>query len=291
MFRFQFSRPLLSCVALLISASGVTAQTKVEFPQPSPKASLKQRVGITDIEIEYSRPARNGRDVFGSLVPFGTVWRTGANASTKINFSTAVKIGGKEVPAGKYALYTIPSATDWTFIIYKDPSLSGAAGYKESDDLVRATAKPVTLSAPVESLTLGVSDIKDDAAAITLEWDRTRVSLPFTTDAIADVKKGIEAAVVAGGAAVEGGFYFQAASFYYVHGGDLKKALEWIEIAAGKNPKAYWVQNRKAQILAKTGDKKGAVAAAESAIKINEAQAEVDPAQLADSKKIIESNR
>ncbi len=128
-------------------ATGLLAQTpKVDFPQASPTATLKQHIGLTDIEITYSRPSVKGRTIYGGIVPYGEVWRTGANASTKISFSTDVKLNGNAVPAGKYSLFTIPGEEEWTIIISKDTNSFGAFGYKPENDLVRFKAAPVKLA-------------------------------------------------------------------------------------------------------------------------------------------------
>jgi hypothetical protein len=161
----------------LVGASGLLA---AEGPAPSPLSTLKQRVGTTDIEIEYSRPGVKGRKIFGDLVPFGEVWRTGANASTKISFSNPVKFEGTEAPAGKYALYTIPGEKEWTVIIYKDTSLGGAFGYKQADDFARIKVNPTKLSEPVETFTIDVNDIRDDSATLNFIWDKVRVPVKLS---------------------------------------------------------------------------------------------------------------
>src|SRR3954467_596278 len=134
------------------------AADEIEFPQPSQAASIKQRIGLTDIEISYARPNKNGREIFGGLLPYGQVWRTGANASTKITFSDAVKIGGVGVPAGEYALYTIPAENEWTVILSKDTEGWGAYEYKRENDVARAVARPIALAAPVETFSIGFTD-------------------------------------------------------------------------------------------------------------------------------------
>jgi hypothetical protein len=151
-----------------------------EGPAPSPACTLKQRVGTTDIEIVYSRPGVKGRTIFGDLVKFDEVWRTGANASTKISFSKPVKFEGKEVPAGTYALYTIPGKTEWTVILHKDTSLWGATDYKPDNDLVRVKAVPVKLAEPVETFTIDVNNIRDDSATLDFIWEKTRVPVKLS---------------------------------------------------------------------------------------------------------------
>jgi hypothetical protein len=249
----------LVCVSGLVLPSGLFAQTpKVDFPAASPACTLKQRVGLTDVEIVYSRPGAKGRAIFGGLVPYGEVWRTGANASTKISFSTPVRLNGTEVPAGKYALYTIPGEKEWTVILSKDTSLNGAFGYNPTNDLVRFKATPVKLTEPVETFTIEFNDIRDDSATLNLVWEKTRVPIKLELDLVSQLVPQIEAAMAAPGQKKP---YYQAAMFYYDHGQDLQKASQWID-AAIADRETYYIVNLKAKILAKLGDKAGAIAAA-----------------------------
>ncbi len=274
-------------LGLALPATAVRAQeNKVEFPQASPRSVLKQRVGTTDIEIDYSRPGKNGREIFGALVPWAAVWRTGANASTKISFSDAVKIGDKEIPAGKYSLYTIPNANDWTIILHKDTSLWGAYKYKQENDVARVTVKPETAATPVETFTIGLDDVKEDSATLALEWDKTRVPVKLTTNTVEKVSAAIEKAAASGGP-LEGPFYFGAANFYLAHNKDLDKALGWIDKAIEKNPKSWFVMFKKAEIQAKKGDKAGATATAEKAIAAIKAEPEPDAGDIAMVQKFI----
>ena len=160
----------------LVCASGLRAG---EGPAPSPGCTIKQHVGTTDIEIVYSRPGVKGRKIFGDLVPYGQVWRTGANAVTKITFDKPVKFEGTEVPAGAYGLFTIPGEKEWTVIIYKDPSIS-PFDYKEADDFARVKVTPKNLTEPVETFTIGVNDIRDDSATLNFIWDKTRVPVKLS---------------------------------------------------------------------------------------------------------------
>ena len=128
-------------------------EKKIEFPAASQHSVVKQRVGLTDVEVDYSRPNKNDREIFGGLVPYGKLWRTGANAVTKIKFSKAVTLGGKEIPAGEYALFTIPTADEWTIILSKDAKVQSAADYKQENDAVRLTAKPEPIPVTIETFT------------------------------------------------------------------------------------------------------------------------------------------
>ncbi|SPE56690.1 Tetratricopeptide TPR_2 repeat protein [Verrucomicrobia bacterium] len=242
---------------------GLFAQApRVEFPPLSPGCTVKQRVGLTDFEIIYSRPGVKERSIFGGIVPYGEVWRTGANASTKISFSTPVKLDGHEVPAGTYALYTIPGQSEWTIIISSKTNLNGAFGYNEKDDVVRFSAHPIDVQEQVDALTIDFSNIRDDSATLYLLWDKTLVPIRVDVDVASKVLPQIEAALKSP-EKKSAGFYFNAANFYFNHGQDLKEALNMINAGlADKPPIAFELLYVKAEILAKQGDKEGALAAA-----------------------------
>jgi hypothetical protein len=243
-------------------AGGVFAQApRVDFPPPSPGCTLKQRIGQTDIEIVYSRPGVKGRTVFGGIIPYGQVWRTGANASTKISFSTPVKLNGKEIAAGKYALYTIPGENEWTVILQTN-LMAGALNYNQKDDVARFKATPASLSEHVETFTIDLTDVRDDSATLYLLWDQTLVPIRLELDQTDKVLSQIKEAI-ASPEKKQAGFYYLAALFYFNHDQDLKKALAWLNTGLEDKPRiAYELLHLKAKILAKQGDKEGAVAAA-----------------------------
>ena len=244
---------------LLVFVPALPAQTpRVEFPSPSPACTLKQRVGITDVEVVYSRPSMKGREIFGSLVPFGKVWRTGANAATKISFSTAVKLNGREIPAGAYALYTIPDEGEWTIILNKGVGKSGTQ-YDEKEDVVRFKTTPVNLSdTSIETFTIEFNHLRDESAVLNLVWDKTVVPIKLEIELTGKLVPQIEAIMNSDAKSKP---YFQAAMFYYDHGLDLNKAAEWVDAAIAQR-EAYYMVHLKAKILAKQGDKQGAIAAA-----------------------------
>ncbi|MDP9003466.1 MAG: DUF2911 domain-containing protein [Verrucomicrobiota bacterium] len=289
-YRLRSLAKALAAASVLIGATVFAADEKVEFPQASQHAVVKQRVGLTDVEVDYSRPNKNNRNIFGGVVLFDKIWRTGANKPTRIKFSADVKLGDKDVPAGEYLVYTIPGATQWTIIVSKDLTAQSAAEYKQESDVARVTAKPVSLSAPVETFTIGFEDLRTDSATMYLEWDKTRVPVKLTTHDIEKVTKGIEAAVK-GGTPQEPGFYYSAASFYLDQNKDLPQALKWVDQALEKNPTAYFMHYKKAQILGKMGDKKEAVAAAEKSIEILKSSPNPDESAIAASRTLIESLR
>jgi hypothetical protein len=276
--------------AIVFSGNLLAADEKVEFPAASQRAVLKQRVGLMDVEIDYSRPNKNNRSIFGGLVPFDKPWRTGANQPTKIKTSAPVKVGDKEVPAGEYVIYSIPGANEWTIVFSKNLKAQGLADHKPEDEAARVTAKPVALASPVETFTIGFEDLRADSGTLYFEWDQTRVPVKLTTNDVEKVSKGIEAAVKSG-KPQEAGFYYSAASFYLDQNKDLPQALKWVDQAIEKNPKAYFMHSKKAQILAKMGNKEEAIAAAEKSIEILQAQPNPDASAIGANRTLIDSFR
>ncbi len=280
----------LFATALLFAASTLSAaDEKVEFPQASQHALLKQRIGLTDIEVDYSRPNKNGRVIFGTLVPFDKPWRTGANQPTKIKTSAPVKFADKEVPAGEYVLYTIPGQNQWALVLSKNLKAQALTDHKPEDEVARVTAKPqLALAAPAETFTIGFDDLRADSAIFYLEWDKTRVPVKLTTHDVEKVMQGIDAKIKSG-KPEEPAFYYNAGSFYFDQNKDLPQALKWVDQAIEKNPTAYFMQYKKAQILAKMGQKKEAIAAAEKSIELLKASPTPDETAIANSKALIDS--
>jgi tetratricopeptide (TPR) repeat protein len=284
-------RSALCLTVVLFAFSSLRAEEKVEFPQASQHAVLKQRVGLTDFEIDYSRPNKNGRAIFGGLVPFDKPWRTGANQPTKIKTSAAVKFGDKEVPAGEYALYSIPGASQWTLVLSKNLTAQALTDHKPEQEAARITAKPImALAVPAETFTIGFEDLRADSATFYLEWDKTRVPVKITTNDVDKVMKGIDAKIKSG-QPEEAAFYYNAGSFYFDQNKDLPQALKWVDQAIEKNPNAYFMQYKKAQILAKMGNKKEAIAAAEKSIELLKASPNPDESAIANSQALIQSQR
>lgn len=248
----------------LVFAFDLFAQTpKVEFPAASPACTIKQRIGLTDIEIVYSRPGAKDRQVFGGIVPYDKVWRTGANNATKVTFNTAVKLNGAEIPAGTYALFTIPGENEWTIIISKNVTQS-ALQYDEKADVVRVKATPVKWAEMIETFTIEFNHIRDESAVLNLVWEKTVVPVKLEVELTSKLVPQIEAAM----AAPEGTKpYYQAAMFYYDHGQDLEKARKWVDAAIAAR-EAHYIVHLKAKILAKLGDKEGAIAAGKRSIEL-----------------------
>lgn len=250
------SAAILSIGTFTVSAQGL------KVPAPSPSQTIKQSFGLGDISVDYSRPAVKGRVIFGDLVPYGKIWRTGANASTKLTFSDDITFGDVPVKAGTYALYTIPGKTSWTVMLYSDLTLGGnTADYNKEKEVARISVPAKFTEAKTESFTINIAKVKPTTATIELLWENTRVPIKIATEIDGKVMKNIDAAL-----ANDTRPYFQAASYYFDNDKDLSKAKMWVEKAAEQNPKAFWVRLLKAKIELKMGDKKAAIATANEVI-------------------------
>jgi tetratricopeptide (TPR) repeat protein len=294
----RFPSLLISAVFTFVFVAGTLLsgdllaadEKKIEFPGASQHSVVKQRVGLTDVEVDYSRPNKNGREIFGGLVPFGKLWRTGANAVTKIKFNRAVTLGGKEIPAGDYALFTIPTANEWTIILSKDAKVQSAADYKQENDAARITATPESIPITIETFTIALNDVKGASATLDFVWDKTHVPVKLTTDDVEQVSKQLDAAVSAG-TALDPRTAYQAAAFYYDNNKDMNQAAKWIDQALEKNPDAYFMHYKKAQIQAKIGNKKEAAASAQKAIDILKKDKAPDESAIKNAQQIIDSSK
>jgi hypothetical protein len=256
-------KPLL-IATLCFALCSVQAQ-QLRTPAASPSQTIKQEMGLGTIELSYSRPGIKGRKIFGDLVPYNKVWRTGANGATTLTFSDEVTIGGTKIPAGKYGLLTIPDKNSWTIIITKQTNVTSPAAYKQEEDVVRVQVKPAALKEPVETFTIQFADVKSNSCALQIMWEKTAVTLPISTDVDTKVMAQINEVM----SKEEGNKpYFGAAMYYLENGKDLSKALEWFNKAVEQSPKAFWVWHQYANCLAKLGKKDEAVKAANKSIEL-----------------------
>lgn len=242
---------------LFVLAQPVSAQ--IQTPAPSPTAELKQKVGLTDVAIVYSRPGVKGRVVFADngIVPFGKPWRTGANSATKVSFSDQVKLGGQELKKGDYALLTTPGANEWKIMLYTHDNTNWAS-YVDKTPTATFMVKPEKLGNKVENFTIDINNLTNTGATIDLVWDMTKVSLPLETEVDSKVMAQIDR-VMAGPSA---GDYSAAATYYHENKKDLNKALDWIQKANAAAPR-YWTLHREALILGDLGRTADAIKVAE----------------------------
>ena len=241
----------------------LTADAQLKTPAPSPSQSVKQDFGLSSIELSYSRPGMKGRKIYGDLVPFGKVWRTGANQATTLTFGEEVMIGGKKIAPGKYGLLTIPDKNSWTMIITKQLDVTSPAAYKQEMDVVRVEAKPMKLNDNVESFTMQFANVKPSSVDLQLMWENTAVALPITADVETKVMAQIDNMMNK-----DNRPYYNAAMYYMDNGKDLNQALAWFDKAVELNPTAFWIHHQRANALAKLGKKEEAKAAANKSIQL-----------------------
>ena len=256
---------------VLMASTQLFAQ--IETPQPSPMAKVNQVVGLTQMSYEYSRPATRGREVFGNLVPFGKVWRTGANSNTVVSFGDDVVINGKTLAKGSYALYSIPHQDKWEIMFYSDTSNWGTPRtWDESKVALKIETPSSALPMNVENFTILVNNLKDSSADLQIMWEKTAVSftveVPTEEKAMASIEK-----TMSGPSARD---YFNAATFYHESGKDLNKALEYAEKSVEMSPNAYWMARRLALIQADMGKTKLAIKTAKKSLELAEKAGNMD---------------
>ena len=252
---------------MMIANYAIEAQVKT--PQPSPKSTLTQVVGLTTVEIVYSRPSAKGRDVFNNLVPFGKLWRTGANDNTTISFSDDVVIDGKTLAKGKYALFTTPRADNWEIVFYSDTNNWGnPETWDETKVALRTNAKPEILGRNVESFTIGINNLDNNFAHLELSWEKTLVAIKFEVPTQKAAMASIDKAL----AGPTAGDYFSSAQYLFQSNGDIAKALTYVNKALDMNKdKPFWYTRLKSLIQAKQGDYKGAIETAKISLSSAEA--------------------
>ncbi len=242
-------------------------QAQIEFPAASPQQTLQQQVGLTDIEIVYARPSIKDREIFGALVPYGQVWRTGANAATRITFSDPVTLNGNPVDAGTYGLFTIPGEESWTIILSSNPNQWGAYNYNPDDDVLRFETEARHLAEPVETFTIRFDHLRDESAAMILEWVNYSVPIDLGVNIKDRVLASIEQ-VMSGENTPNPMVLFRAAAFHLEHGHDLESAHEWITDAVERNANAFFIWHTKARIEAELGMTDEAIASAERSLEL-----------------------
>lgn len=258
---------------LLTVACSFGALAQIQTPAASPEQTLTQSVGLSSVTVQYSRPAMRGRTIFGDLVPMDKLWRTGANKNTLVTFESDATVGGSPLKAGTYALYTVPSKDEWTVYFYTDTENRGLPKPWDENKIAAVyKVKAQSLDTSVESFTITIDKVTDSGAHLTISWENTSVAIPFGFDTESAVMQTIER-TMNGPAA---GDYYQAAVYYLNADKDINKAKTWIDKAIAMSEPAYWYYRQKALIYAKSGDKKGAIAAAERSMELAQAAGSQD---------------
>lgn len=253
------------CTFLLSASFTLSAFCQVKMPAPSPTQFIKQDFGLSSVELTYSRPSLKGRNVFGTVVLYDSLWRTGANAATKIKFNDPVEILGHQVDSGSYAIYTIPHKNgEWTFILNKGFDNSGVTGYQQNEDIFREKIKSTKTADKIETFTMQFTNIKPESCDLSLKWDNLMVNVPIKVNIKDKVKAQIEAAL-----STDKKPYWQAAQFYNEYDNNKAKALEMVDAAIKENEKPpFFMVYYKAKIQKDLGDKKGAITSAKQSIEL-----------------------
>lgn len=250
---------------LMVFAVTFTVNAQIETPQPSPSQKMEQKVGLTDITVQYSRPSMKGRTIFGDLVPYGKLWRTGANQNTMVTFSTDVMIGGKTVKAGSYAIFTTPNKDNWEIVFYSDTNNWGTPqNWDESKVAAKVTAEVYDIPMDIETFTISFDDLTNDSAVLGIMWEKVYVGVKIEVPTDKKVSAAIEK-VMNGPSADD---YYAAARYYLESGKDINQAVVWMDKAiemTKDNPRFWWLRQQ-SLIKAKAGDKKGAIKAAKASL-------------------------
>ncbi|TAE50238.1 MAG: DUF2911 domain-containing protein [Bacteroidetes bacterium] len=256
-----------SFLTLMIAVMALSASAQIRTPAPSPLSKVEQRIGLTDFVVTYSRPSAKGREVYGNVVPFDALWRTGANAATKISFGDDITIGGQKALKGEYALYTMPGKKEWSVMLYKDLALGGnTADYDQSKELLRFKVPAEKLPMKFETLTITFGDLTPNSGNLYIMWEETVVKIPVSVEVDSRVVADIER-VMKGPSAND---YAQAAGYYLDTDRDLNQALAWMNKALEGNER-YWLVTQKARILGKMKNYAEAIKTSERAIELAKA--------------------
>lgn len=254
-------------LAFAVIAMTFNAEAQIETPQPSPFAKVEQKVGLTDVTLEYSRPSMRDREIFGNLVPYGKMWRLGANDNTNITFSDDVMVGGKSLKAGTYAIFASPNKSNWEIVFYNDPSNWGLPKMlDESKIAAKVTAEVMDLPMNIETLTIGFGDLTNDSATMAIMWAKTSVAVKIEVPTDKTVAASIEKAMNGPTA----GDYYASAVYYSQAGKDIEKSKMWMEKAMSMIEKpAFYQLRQQSLIYAQAGDKQKAIDTAKKSLALS----------------------
>jgi hypothetical protein len=248
----------LMLLAVIVS---FTAHSQIKTPAPSPTATLTQEVGLITVTINYSRPSVKGRTIFGDLVKYDELWRTGANAATKLSFSDDATLGGNEIKGGDYVILTVPGETEWKVNIYAFDG-NGVGGYFDKDPIGTTTIKSVSLSDIVESMTIGINNLTNSSATIDIIWENTKISIPLLVNSDANVMAQIND-LEKSSKNQQANDFNAAANYLLTEKKELEKALAFSKNAVALKSDAFWMMRTKSLIEAELGKYKEAIASAE----------------------------
>ncbi|HRI62538.1 MAG TPA: DUF2911 domain-containing protein [Saprospiraceae bacterium] len=267
-------KKLFFLTSLLLLAAYAPSIAQIKTPAPSPGCKITQDVGLIKIDVDYSRPSAKGRKIFGELVPFNELWRTGANATTKITFSDDASAGGTKIPKGTYVIFTTPGEKEWSVIFYKNTSISSSPGtdFKEEDVAARVKVPVQSIRDLVETFTINFNNLRNNGADLEIIWEYTKVVVPITVDTDSKVMADIKSTMDGPSANA----YYAAGSYYYQEKKDMNQALAWIDKSLEKGGDKFWILRQKALILAELNRYKDAIAAAEKSSELAKADGNAD---------------
>lgn len=254
----------LVCFAFALTLM-FSIEAQIETPQPSPFTKIEQKVGLTDVTLEYSRPSMKGRKIFGDLVPYGKMWRAGANKNTMVTFSDDVMIGDNKLKAGSYSIFIVPNDASWVVYFYTDTENWGTpAEWDDNKVAAKVIAETYKMPMNVETWTIGIDDLTNSSASIGFIWENTYAAVTFEVPTDTKVTASIDQ-VMSGPSAND---YYAAAVYKLSEGKDLKMAMEWIDKAVDmtSDQPRFWYLRQQSLIHAANGDKKGAIAAAKKSL-------------------------
>ena len=250
-------------LSLFVLMCTISLEAQVKTPQPSPAAKLIQTVGLTEVTIEYSRPSMKGRDIMGALVPFGELWRTGANRNTVITFGDAVTFGDQELAAGSYTIYTRPGKALWEVFFYTDTDNWGTPSEWDANKVAATVEVEPTNGNDIETFSFWISNLHNNGATLNIGWGDTRIALPFGVPTVAKASASIEKTLANDPKHRD---YYSAAVYYLQEGQDLQQAKSWIAKAIEGKDDAYWYYRQQSLILAALNDTEGAISAAKQSL-------------------------
>ncbi len=246
----KFVSPIIASLFFFIPFIG---HLQIKKPSLSPLIKTEQQVGLAEVNLQYGQPNRQGRTIFGALIPFNKLWRTGANSSTKISFDREVKIAGKTLPKGNYSLYTIPNKDEWTIIFNTNTKHWGTAGYSDANDAIRFNVKPIALKDTRETFQIYFENFDANGADMVIAWENTKIAFPVFVDSDASILAEIDEKINKAQGEIKAQTYFDSAQFYYFKNIDLNKAEEWFVKAIELRPNAFWYRYYRAELAHSQG--------------------------------------
>ena len=251
---------------------------QIQTLQTSPSAKIEQVVGLTNVTIDYSRPAKRDRKIMGELVPMGEIWRAGANENSTLSFSDPVKVGGKNLDAGTYSLFIRPGKSMWEVFFYTETDNWGLPEKWNTESIaVVVETEIIQLKNTIESFTISLDDLYNNGANINIKWENTKVSIPIEVPTHSKMMSSITKTIKKDPKSRD---YYNAAIYYRQSNQDLNQAKKWIAKAIEMDPDKFWMYRQQSLILAQLNEKDIAIAAAKTSLKLAQEAGNMDYVRL-----------